>query len=286
MCVRVRVRVHGPRARTDAEPCVPILHLAVLALLQGITEFLPISSSAHLILLPVVMDWPDQGRVLDVAVHVGTLLAVMVYAWRDIGTMLSGLFRMLKGRGSPGLRLFGQLVLATIPVVVAGYLVARYAGDALRDPRIIAWTTIGFALLLWVADRIGMTLNRIEHLGFGGAFFIGMAQVLALLPGTSRAGITMTAARFLGMERAESARFSLLLAIPAILGAGALETLSLVEAGDIALGKDAAIAVGLSFVAALIAIAVMMAWLKRASFLPFILYRLALGGGLIAWLYF
>jgi len=264
---------------------LPLLHLAILAVIQGLTEFLPVSSSGHLALVPHVMDWPDQGLLIDIAVHVGTLGAVMVYCWRDIGRMLVGLLRMFQGRREPGLRLVTLIIVGSVPVVIAGYLVSRYLGVALRTLDVIAWSTIGFGVLLGIADRIGMTIRRIEHMDHGTALFIGVAQVLALIPGASRSGVTMTAARFLGFERADAARFSLLLGIPAILGAGTLGGLKLYEAGDISLGLDAAFAAGVAFVAALISISVMMAWLRRAGFMPFVIYRILLGGALLAWIY-
>ena len=145
--------------------------------------------------------------------------------------------------------------------------------------------TIGFGILLWVSDHVGMTVRRVEHLSLWNALFIGVAQVLALIPGTSRSGITMTAGRFLGLERAEAARFSLLLSIPTILGAGVLGGLELRESSDIQLGQDVLLAIGLSFVAGLISIAVMMHWLSRAGFTPFVIYRLLLGGALLYWIY-
>ena len=264
---------------------MPLLHLAILAVIQGLTEFLPVSSSGHLALVPHVLGWPDQGMVMDIAVHVGTLGAVIVYSWRDIGRMLAGLLRAFQGRSDPGLRLVTLLVVGSFPVVIAGYLMSRYLGDAFRTIEVIAWSTIGFGLLLGFADRAGMTIRRIEHMNHGTALFIGCAQVLALIPGASRSGVTMTAARILGFERADAARFSLLLGIPAILGAGTLGGLKLYRAGDISLGLDAAMAAGIAFIAALISITAMMAWLRRAGFTPFVIYRLILGGALLAWVY-
>ena len=262
-----------------------IEQLIVLAVVQGITEFLPISSSGHLILVPYFTGEVDQGLIIDVALHVGTLGAVMLYLWRDIARMLVGLGRMLRGRADPGARLALQLVLATLPLVAAGYAASRYLGDALRSVEVIGWATLGFGILLWLVDRAGMTVRRIEHLGYGGALFIGCSQILALIPGTSRSGITMTAARLLGFERAEAARFSMLLSIPAIVASGTLQGLKLYQAGDAQMTVDALVAAGLALVAALIAIVAMMGWLRRASFLPFVLYRIALGGGLLVWLY-
>ncbi|MBI1208207.1 MAG: undecaprenyl-diphosphate phosphatase [Azospirillum sp.] len=263
-----------------------IEQLIVLAVVQGITEFLPISSSGHLILVPYLTGEADQGLMIDVALHVGTLGAVLLYLWRDIVRMLVGLGRALRGRADPGGRLALQLIVATLPLVAAGYAASRYLGDALRSVEVIAWTTLGFGILLGLVDRAGMTVRRIEHMSYSGALFIGFAQILALIPGTSRSGITMTAARMLGFERAETARFSMLMSIPAIVASGALQGIKLYQAGNAQLTADALIAAGLALVAALVAIAAMMGWLRRASFMPFVLYRIALGGGLLIWIYF
>lgn len=264
---------------------MPILHLAILALVQGITEFLPISSSGHLVLVPYVMQWQDQGLMMDIAVHVGTLGAVMVYAWREIGMMLTGLWKLLRGRIDQGTRLMLQVIVGSIPVVIAGFMIAKYAGGMLRSVEIIGWTTLGFGLLLGLADRVGMTVRRLEHMSYGSALAIGMAQVLALIPGTSRSGITMTMARFLGFERADAARFSLLLSIPAIAGAGTLTGIDLWQSGDVSLTRDVLIAAGLSFASALVAITLMMTWLKHAGFMPFVVYRILLGALLLYLVY-
>jgi undecaprenyl-diphosphatase len=265
---------------------VPLLLLAILALVQGITEFLPISSSGHLVLAWEAFDRAEAEGVraaaaerldLDVAVHVGTLLAVCLYFWRDLWGMLSGLLRLLAGRRDAGARLAGLVVLASLPIVPIGFFGKDLVLVFLRDIAVIGWTTLIFGILLGLADRYGMLINRLEHMGWGQALIVGLAQVLALIPGTSRSGITMTAARMLGFERAEAARFSLLLAIPAILGAGLLAGKDLYDSGDLGLGRDALIAAGLAFVSAMAAIAAMMAWLRRASFTPFVVYRIVLG---------
>jgi len=256
---------------------VDIIHLAVLALVQGITEFLPVSSSGHLVLVPLFMQVPDQGLLMDVAVHVGTLGAVIVYLWRDVLAMIGGLGRAMKGRRDPGARLAAYLVVGTIPVVIAGFALNHYMPGGIRGLEVIGWTTLGFGVLLLVADQIGMTLRRIEHLRFGDVLIIGLVQVLALIPGTSRSGICMTAGRMMGMERRDSARFAMLLGIPAIAGAGVLKGWDLYQAGNAQLTADAILGAGLSFVAALIAIALMMAWLRRASYTIFGVYRVVLG---------
>lgn len=261
---------------------MPTLHLAILALIQGVTEFLPVSSSAHLAVTPQLLGWQDQGLVIDVAVHVGTLGAVILYMHREIWEMVSGIGRMLKGRRDRGAKLAGLVIIATIPVIGAGFALNHYFPGGLRSLEVIAWATLGFGVLLYIVDHIGMTLRRIEHLEISDAILIGIAQCAALIPGTSRAGITMTAARLLGMERTDTARFSMLLSIPAIIGAGALKGYELWQSGNAQLTSDAFTAAGLAFITALIAIAVMMAWLRRASFTPFVVYRIILGLFLLA----
>ncbi len=259
---------------------MPILHLVILAAVQGLTEFLPISSSGHLVLVPRFLGWADQGLIMDVAVHVGTLFAVLVYLYRDVGAMINGVWMFLRGRSAPGARLFVMLVIGTIPVIGAGYAMHYYA-ISIRSVEVIAWTTLGFGILLWIADQVGMTVRRIEHLGVLDVLFIGCAQCLALIPGTSRSGITMTAARFIGMERVDAARFSLLLSIPTIIAAGTLSGLDVYKSGNAQLASDVFVAAGLAFGFALIAIVIMMAWLKRASFTPFVVYRVILGAFLL-----
>lgn len=264
-----------------------LLQLVVLALVQGITEFLPVSSSAHLVLVPLVGDWPDQGLVLDVAVHIGSLLAVMLYFWRDMLAMLAGLFNLLRGRRTDGARLVGMLLIATLPVVAAGFVLHRLGlMEGFRTVLVIGWTTLLFGILLWLADRLGMTFRRVEHMTARSALLIGLAQCLALIPGASRSGVTMTAARMLGFERDASARFAMLLSIPAILGAGVLAALDIAGSAEAAvLGRDALVAMVLSMVAALASIWGLMWWLRRASYTPFVLYRVALGMLLLAWGY-
>ncbi len=264
---------------------MPILHIAVLALVQGITEFLPISSQAHLRLVSAFTGWPDQGLMMDVAVHVGTLGAVMLYFWRDLAAMIAGLSRLAGGRRDSGAKLAGFLILGTLPAIVAGYLLSRYYPGGLRGLEIIAWSTLGFGILLYIADNLGMTVRRIDHLRFGDVLIIGLAQALALIPGTSRSGITMTAGRLLGMERRECARFSLLLSIPVIIGAGSLKGWELYQSGDAQLSADALLGAGLAFATALMVMAMLMAWLRRSNFTPFVVYRIALGGFLLAVVY-
>ncbi len=255
-----------------------LLQILLLSLVQGLTEFLPVSSSGHLILVPVFTGWQDQGLAMDVAAHVGTLLAVLVYFWRDVGRMLLGAGRLLRGRLDDGGRLVLLLLLATIPALAVGYLIDQYYDGPPRSPLVVAFSLIGFGILLFLADRIGMTIRKVQHIGVFHALFIGCAQVLAIVfPGTSRSGITMTAARMLGYERTEAARFSFLLSIPAISAAGIWQGWKLYEIGDTSIINDALLMVAFCAVAGFLAIAILMAWLKRAGFGPFVVYRLILG---------
>jgi undecaprenyl-diphosphatase len=273
------------------EAVLPLFHIVVLALVQGITEFLPISSSGHLILVPGVTGWPDQGLVIDVAAHMGTLIAVLVYFWRDIAGMLAGLGRLAggrlgAGRMDDGAKLALNIAVATLPALAIGFAVQHFLGDRLRSIHVVAWTMIGFAIVLYLADRIGLTVRRLEHMTMGQALVVGIAQTLAFVPGTSRSGITIVAARLLGYERAEAARFSFLLSIPAIAAAALLEGYHVVQAGDWGHLHDAALTAGLSALAGFAAIAFMMRWLRGANFTIFVVYRLLLGGALLYLIYF
>jgi undecaprenyl-diphosphatase len=264
---------------------VPLLQIVVLSLVQGLTEFLPVSSSGHLVLVPYFTGWPDQGLVVDVAVHVGTLAAVLIYFWRDVLALLGGLLRLFVGEVTREGRLALYLLLATIPALGIGYALETLAGGTPRRVEVVAWAMIGFAIVLWIADRVGMRVKRLEHMTLGQALVVGLAQPLAFIPGTSRSGITMVAARLMGYEREEAARFSFLLSIPAILAAGLYEGLKLAESGAGEALSGAGLALLFSAATGLGAIAFLMRWLRRSSFAPFVIYRLILGVGLLVWLY-
>tara|TARA_R110002096_G_scaffold214083_2_gene401742 strand:- start:5975 stop:6784 length:810 start_codon:yes stop_codon:yes gene_type:complete len=268
---------------------VTLLQIIVLAIVQGITEFLPISSSGHLILVPALTDWPDQGLLMDVGVHVGTLAAVLVYFRQDVATLIRGFWHLVtfnKDASPQNRRLMLALILSTIPVVVIGGIVSKMGwNDTWRTIEIIGWTSIVFGLLLYVFDKTCAVNKVIADMRYGQALIIGLAQVLAIIPGTSRSGITMTAARGLGFTRTEAARFSMLMSIPTILAAGTIEGLKLFESGDMALSTDILLGAGLSFITALIAIAGLMAWLQKSSMTPFVIYRVILGIGLLGLVY-
>jgi undecaprenyl-diphosphatase len=247
-------------------------------MVQGLTEFLPISSSAHLILVPRFLGWPDQGLAFDVAVHVGTLSAVVCYFRRELLSMAHDWAASLARRQTVGdSRLAWGVILGTIPVGLAGLLLGDMIEIHLRSPRVIAATTIGFGLLLWWADSAG-SRTRDEHtLSWWDVLVIGCAQALALVPGTSRSGITMTAALALGLDRSGAARFSFLLSVPVIVLAGGLKLLDLLQQAD---GVDwGALLVGtiLSAVSAYLCIDLFLKLIERVGMMPFILYRLVLG---------
>lgn len=264
---------------------MPMTQLTVIALIQGITEFLPISSSGHLVLVPSITGWHDQGLVIDVAVHIGTLGAVMAYLWRDIGKIIIGILKPGKVRLNVGLRLISYLTVATIPLVIAGAIVYEHIGASLRSAAVVGWATLGFGILLFFADRYSVTINRLEHMTISRAFIIGVAQTLALVPGASRAGTTITMARYLGFERVEAARFSMLLSIPAIVASGVPATLELVRSDVPQALNDAIFAGTMAFITAFVSVFLMMRWLKKASFTPFVIYRIFLGAGILAWVY-
>jgi len=263
-----------------------LIHLVILALVQGLTEFLPISSSAHLILTPQAMGSADQGPFIDVMAHAGSLLAVLVYFHRDIKDVAMGKLALLTGKMTPGGRLALLVAVSLPPVMIfAGALYVFDLVEALRSPAVIAAATLVFAVPLYLADKYGPSTKTTETMSFKDAALIGLAQLFALIPGASRSGVTMTAGRALGLSRSESARFSMLMAIPVIAAFALVSLLELVQSDTSGASLNAGLIVaGLSFLAALGAIAVLMRLVERVGFLPFVLYRIALGIGLIAWM--
>jgi undecaprenyl-diphosphatase len=262
-----------------------IEQIVVLAIVQGITEFLPISSSGHLILVPQIMHWQDQGLVVDVMTHFGTLLAVLIYFWRDVWKLILGGLNLLKGKMTDDGRLAIYIVLATIPAVLFGIFLKTFGyTDLERNVAIVAWNTILYGILMMVGDMVGKQERSVAGMTLGSALIIGVAQALALIPGTSRSGVTMTAARFLGFTRPDSARFSFLLAIPATAGAIVFTIGDAFASGE-GVTMDAVYCAALTFVAGILAIAFLMNLLRRISFLPFVLYRMVLGGFLLVMIY-
>ncbi len=255
-----------------------IWQVIVLALVQGLTEFLPISSSAHLILLPYFADWPDQGLTFDVAVHVGTLLAVVLYFRRELSRMLLDWVQSLgAGRAVGESNMVWLIVAATVPAGMAGLSLELLVPGGLRSTLLIAVATVGFGLLLWWADASGGQLRDERGIGMKDAILIGMAQALALIPGTSRSGITITAGRALGLSRSAAARFSFLLSIPVIVLAGGAKLYGALGAAEPTQWGALLLGTLIAFLSAYACIHYFLKLVARISLLPFVIYRLLLG---------
>ncbi len=255
------------------------IQILVLALVQGLTEFLPVSSSAHLILVPVLTGWEDQGLAFDVAVHVGTLSAVVIYFRHEISKMTISWLVSVSGRGlDQDAKLAWAVLFGTIPVGLAGLLFKDFIELHLRSPEVLATATLVFALLLWWADVKGREKRDEYSLRWTDVLFIGCAQALALIPGTSRSGVTMTAALFLGLSRKASARFSFLLSIPVIVLAGGLETIDYLKDASIDDMQPLMLGALLSGVSAYFCIHYFLKLLEKIGMLPFVIYRIILAG--------
>ncbi len=281
------------------------LQIIILSALQGFTEFLPVSSSGHLILLSKFTAFPDQGLEIDIAVHVGSILAVAIYFYRDMWEMLCGLLNATLSRFSRireyylrhasdkmknfivntlpqyDCKLLLMLVVGTIPAVVFGLLLHHYGMEWLRSTKIVGWNILLFGILLWIADHYQPSTRKIADMTLKDAIIIGFAQCMAMIPGTSRSGITITASRFLGINRREAAKFCMLLSFPAIAGAGLLVAVEIWQSGNYEHLHYALSGIGYSFIASIAAIFIMMKWLKNYTFLPFVIYRIGLGAFLL-----
>lgn len=266
---------------------MPLFHIFLVAVVQGITEFLPISSSGHLILLPKLTGLQDQGQMIDVAVHVGTLLAVMIYFWADLRDAILGLPRLMRGRAdTTGARLALLLLIASVPVIAFGLLLHLTGLEAeMRSITVIGWTTLVFGLLLYWSDQIGDTVKTAKDWNIQDAMVIGVWQAIALIPGTSRSGITITGARFLGYERRDAAKVSMLMSVPTIFASGIFLGGEVFLKADMALLHDGAIAALFAFGAALLALSLMMRLLRSVSFTPYVIYRIILGLSLLGFAY-
>jgi undecaprenyl-diphosphatase len=259
-----------------------LIQIIVLALIQGLTEFLPVSSSAHLILGSKAFGWPDQGLVFDVATHLGTLIAVLIYFRHDLIEMAKAWLGPVRNDADRQHRaMVVYLAIASVPALLIGFLTHDLVEFYLRDLRIIAWTTIGFGLVLWLADAVGPKQRSIEEINVKSAVIIGLVQAFALIPGASRSGVTITAGRFLGFSPDAAARFSFLLSIPIIGAAGSFGVLR-VASGDAPIEwGQFMLAVVLAAVAGWLCIAAFLALLKRVGLMPFVIYRLLLGAVLL-----
>ena len=262
-----------------------IFHLILLAIIQGLTEFLPVSSSAHLILPAQLFGWQDQGPLIDVMAHFGSLFAVMIYFRKEVGEVLIGLTDLARAKLNKGSALALHLILATPPALIVGAGM-HFSGidEMIRSPLLIACTFIFFGIVLWLADIKGARRRDIETLTWKEAIGLGLSQTLALIPGTSRSGITMTAGLAMGLTRSEAARFSMLMSIPIIGVGGLFALLKLIGGEDSSASlSDGLIVAGLSFITAYIAIALFMRWVPRIGMFPFMVYRVVAGLGLLIW---
>jgi undecaprenyl-diphosphatase len=264
-----------------------LLQAIVLGIVQGLTEFLPVSSSAHLILVPRILGWPDQGLDFDIAAHLGTFAAVLVYFRHDVMALARGVVEWFRASPSPSDRAAGRLawwlIWSTAPVAIAGLVLADWIETALRSPLVVAATSIGFGLLLALADVWARRDRDLSQLTLGDSLAIGFAQALALVPGTSRSGITITAARLRGIDRATAARFSFLLSVPAGFLVAAKDALD-IATGEVAATQLMPMAVGflVSALSGYLVIGGLLAWLRRGSLVGFAVYRVALGVVILA----
>lgn len=254
-----------------------LIQIIVLALVQGLTEFLPVSSSAHLILVPIISGWQDQGLVFDVAVHVGTLSAVVLYFNKELTRMTRSWFASVTGKGlDQDAKLAWAVLLGTIPVGLAGLIFKDFIAEHLRSAFVIATATLVFALALWWSDVYGRRQRNEYSIGWKDVLIIGLAQAFALIPGTSRSGVTMTAGLMVGLDRQASARFSFLLSIPVIVLAGGLETLEYLKHADVTDMLPLLSGALISGISAYFCIHFFLKLLAHIGMLPFVIYRIVL----------
>jgi len=256
-----------------------LYYLLLLALIQGLTEFLPVSSSGHLAMMPALTGQDDQGQFIDVAVHIGTLGAVILYFWMDVKSAFFGFFKLITGdTASAGARLALLLIIATIPVIVFGlFLKVTGLDDAIRSIKVIGWSMLLFGILLyWVDQKAPQTKTETDW-NIPDAVKMGLWQAVALIPGSSRSGTTITGARQLGYSRSDGAKIAMLMSIPTIIASGTLLGVEVAATADWQAAKNGAIAAVFAFAAGLLALSLMMRLLKSVSFTPYVIYRVFLG---------
>ncbi len=276
------------------------LEAIILGILQGLTEFLPISSSAHLRIFGDLAQWGDPGATFTAITQLGTETAVLIYFWKDITRIIGRWFRSFRRpsgahaagvpKDDPDVRLGWLIIIGTFPIVLAGFFLQDYIRGALRSLWIVAAVLIGFGLLLWAADAFGRRVKAITDMGYRDGILIGLAQMLALIPGVSRSGASISAGLALGYTRAAAARFAFLLAVPAVFGSGLYELYTAMTCTvdeDPLCGQgyglaETAVATVVAFVVGYAVIAFLMKYLEKRSFLPFVIYRLVLGGAIMA----
>lgn len=273
-------RGHKRRAR------VGLLHVVVTAAVQAVMAFFPIGSSGQIYLLETATGWAPFDAQTELAAYVGMLLAVVGYFWRDVLAFATGVGQLCRGRLDAEARLLVYVALATVPAGAAALALAATDLLPVPSPTTVAWLTLAFGTVLWLADRIGVTVRRLSHMGWSAALIVGVAQIVALVPGVGRPGIAVTLARGLGFERVEAARFSLLLAMPTLVVAIALDAIAVSKADGWRLTADAGLAGVVALIMGLAAIAMLMAGLRKGSFARFAVYRLAAGAAFLGWRYF
>ncbi len=249
----------------------------ILSIIQGITEFIPVSSTAHMILAGKLFGVKTAGRMTEVSLHIGTLAVVLLYFKNDIKDFFQGFLKLFSGEITKGFNRFLMIVIATVPVVVAGYVVNTYFDKSFRSLSVMAWTSIFFGMLLLFVDKSSPTTKKYESMTYKDAVIIGLLQVLALVPGSSRLGTTIIGARLLGYDRVGAARFSFLLSIPVIIGAMTLLIIKNNGQGGLQISFDTLSGLVIAFVVGYIALRFVMFYLKKHTFLPVAVYRIALG---------
>ena len=259
------------------------LHLLIVAAVQGLTEFLPISSSGHLALLPALTGFEDHGRTIDVAAHVGSLAAVLTYFRSETAMLLCGMRDIAARRlATPAARLALMLGIATVPVAAAGaILLASGMAGLLRNPAVIGWATILFGIVLFWADRKGAANRTLGSMRARDAIAVGLWQALSLIPGASRSGVSITGAMLSGFTRKDSIRFAMLMSIPTIAAAGFITGIGAYAQEGIGALKESAIVAACSFGTALLALHLMLRFLDRFRFTPYVLYRMLLGAAVL-----
>ena len=255
------------------------LHIFLVSILQGLTEFLPISSSAHLIILPTIMAVKDQGILIDISVHLGSLLALLVFFRKDSLNLVKGAYFLgkfnLKDKKA---QLVLQLILATIPVLIVGlFFKIHDFNSLLRSIELIGWTMIFFGVFLFFSDQFGKTKKRASSWNYKDSIIMGAFQVIALIPGVSRSGITISGARLLGYEKYDAIKLSMLMSIPTILASGALLIPGLINGSNSVSFLELFVSFMLSFFSAMLALSFLINFLSMLSFTPYIIYRIALG---------
>ena len=250
------------------------LQYFIIGIVQGFTEFLPISSSGHLVLVSELTSWQDQGLFTDVAVHVGTLLAVIIYLRSHLSLLIKNFFSFQLSQNDNLIK----IIIATIPAVIVGFFIFDFVQLYFRDIKVVAATSVVFAGLLFVADHIKMKISSWENMSYVQAFIIGLFQILAFIPGASRAGVTITGARFLGFDRPSAAIFSMLLSLPIILASLVLTSYDLISSNDLNINLyQSLFAATIACITALLSINIMMRIIQRSTFNIFIIYRVLLG---------